>query len=170
MRFLFFRISILTGAITLYGFGFNQGGAAVMGIGWPLVTLFVLFVSASMAELTSAIPTSGAIYHWASILGGPRWGWFTGWFNMIGQVTVVAGIDFGCAGFASSLLFGHPDKSQLLICYGVILASHALLNHVGIKNCIEIEFCFGHLSFAGRCDYHRRLDIFWPVSKRKLLI
>jgi amino acid transporter len=73
-------ISILTGAVTLFGFGFNQGGPAVMGFGWPLVTLFVLFVAAGMAELTSAIPTSGAIYHWASILGGKGWGWFSAWF------------------------------------------------------------------------------------------
>lgn len=126
-------ISILTGAVTLYGFGFNQGGPAVMGIGWPLVTLFVLILSASLAEMTSAIPTSGAIYHWASILGSPGWGWFAAWFNMVGQVTVVAGIDFGCAGFASSLLFEEPSKVQLLSVYAVILISHAILNHVGIR-------------------------------------
>lgn len=64
-------ISILTGAVTLYGYGFNQGGPGVMGLGWPIVTFFVLFVAAAMAELTSSIPTSGAIYHWAAILGGP---------------------------------------------------------------------------------------------------
>ncbi|WP_051330949.1 amino acid permease [Aneurinibacillus terranovensis] len=126
-------ISILTGAVTLYGFGFNQGGPAVMGIGWPFVTLFVLFLAAALAELTSAIPTSGAIYHWASILGGPGWGWFSAWLNMVGQVATVAGIDFGCAGFASSLLFDHPTKGQTLLVYAVILASHALLNHVGIR-------------------------------------
>lgn len=126
-------ISILTGAVTLYGFGFNQGGPAVMGIGWPLVVLFVLLLSSSLAELTSAIPTSGAIYHWASILGKPRDGWFAAWFNMIGQVTVVAGIDFGCAGFAASLLFREPSKVQLLSVYAVILISHAILNHVGIR-------------------------------------
>lgn len=126
-------ISVLTGAVTLYGFGFSQGGPAIMGLGWPLVTIFVLFVAAGLAELTSAIPTSGAIYHWTSILGGKSWGWFSAWFNMIGQVTVVAGIDFGCAGFASSLLFGEPTKGQLLTVYGVILLSHALLNHVGIR-------------------------------------
>src|ERR1051325_6195352 len=62
-------ISILTGAVTLYGTGLNSGGPIVMGLGWPLVTLFVLFVAASMAELASAIPTSGALYHWASLLG-----------------------------------------------------------------------------------------------------
>lgn len=126
-------ISILTGAVTLYGFGFSQGGPAVMGLGWPFVTIFVLFVAAGMAELASAIPTSGAVYHWASILGGKGWGWFTAWFNMVGQVTIVAGIDYGCAGFASSLLFDSPTKIQTLSVYAIILLSHALLNHVGIR-------------------------------------
>src|SRR2546428_10065600 len=64
-------ISILTGAVTLYGVGLNAGGPVVMGLGWPLVPLFVLFVAAAMAELTSAIPTSGALDHWAVLLGGP---------------------------------------------------------------------------------------------------
>src|SRR3954471_15572104 len=74
-------ISILTGAVTLYGVGLNAGGPIVMGIGWPLVTLFVLFVAAAMAELASAIPTSGALYHWAALLGGPGCGWMTAWLN-----------------------------------------------------------------------------------------
>lgn len=126
-------ISILTGAVTLYGYGFSQGGPAIMGIGWPLVTFFVLMVAASMAELTSAIPTSGAIYHWASILGGEHWGWLTAWLNLIGQVTIVAGIDFGCAGFTASLIFSKPTKAQTLLVFAIILISHAILNHVGIK-------------------------------------
>ncbi|KRF13534.1 amino acid permease [Paenibacillus sp. Soil787] len=126
-------ISILTGGVTLFGFGFNQGGPAIMGMGWPIVVIFVLFLSAAIAELTSSIPTSGAIYHWASILGNPGYGWFSAWFNMIGQVTIVAGIDYGCAGFASSLLFENPTKSETLLVYAIILLSHAALNHVGIR-------------------------------------
>ncbi|MFT9451203.1 amino acid permease [Liquorilactobacillus ghanensis] len=125
-------ISILTGAVSYYGYGFSQGGPAMMGVGWPLVTLLVLFVAAAMAELTSSIPTSGAIYHWASILGGSTWGWFTGWLNIIGQVTIVAGIDYGCATFASNLIFQNPSKLQFLLTYFVILISHAFLNHMGI--------------------------------------
>lgn len=126
-------ISILTGAVTLYGYGFNQGGPGVMGLGWPIVTFFVLFVAAAMAELTSSIPTSGAIYHWAAILGGPTWGWLTAWLNLVGQVTIVAGIDFGCASFTAALLFAQPTKPQTLIVFAIILLSHAVLNHVGIR-------------------------------------
>src|SRR5438105_11662804 len=97
-------ISILTGAVTLYGVGLTAGGPVVMGIGWPLVTLFVLFVAAALAELASAIPTSGALYHWASLLGGPAWGWSTAWLNLIGLIAAIAGIDYGCAQFMVPLL------------------------------------------------------------------
>ncbi len=39
-----------------------------------------------MSELVSAYPTAGGIYWWASKLGGAGWGWFTGWFNLLGLV------------------------------------------------------------------------------------
>src|SRR5467141_4036089 len=59
-------ISILTGAVTLYGYGLEMGGPLEMTIGWPLATAFTLLLAASMAELCSAYPTSGAMYHWAA--------------------------------------------------------------------------------------------------------
>src|SRR5580765_3691163 len=92
-------ISILTGAVTLYGHGLTMGGPAEMAFGWPLVTLFTLAVAMSMAELASTIPTAGAMYHWSSRLGGKGWGWFTAWFNILGNITVLAAIDYGCAQF-----------------------------------------------------------------------
>ncbi len=126
-------ISILTGAVTLYGYGFGMGGPAVSGIGWPLVTIFTLLIAAGMAELSSAIPTSGALYHWSTILGGSGWGWFTAWFNMIGQFAITAGIDFGAAQFLAPLLGIKEDWTHFLILYAAILLSHGLLNHFGIK-------------------------------------
>jgi amino acid transporter len=90
-------ISILTGAVTLYDYGLAMGGPAEMAFGWPLVAVFSLAVTASMGEIASAFPTSGGMYHWASILGGPGWGWFTAWFNILGLIATIAGIDYGCA-------------------------------------------------------------------------
>ena len=57
-----------------------------------------------MSELASAMPTAGGIYYWASKLGGPGWGWFTGWFNLIGLVAVAASVDYVCAQFIQYLL------------------------------------------------------------------
>jgi amino acid transporter len=62
-------ISILTGAVTLYGYGLKMGGPAQMALGWPLVVFFTLMVAMSMAELASSLPTSGAMYHWSARLG-----------------------------------------------------------------------------------------------------
>src|SRR5256885_4491567 len=78
-------ISILTGAVTLYGHGLTMGGPAEMAWGWPLVTLFTLLVAMSMAELASALPTSGAMYHWSARLGGQGLGWVHAWVNIGGN-------------------------------------------------------------------------------------
>jgi amino acid transporter len=126
-------ISILTGAVTLYGHGLRMGGPAQMSLGWPLVTLFTLAVVCSMAELASALPTSGAMYHWSCRLGGKGWGWFTAWFNIIGQIAAIAGIDYGCAQFVTPLIGLDATTGNLLVVYGAILLSHALINHFGIR-------------------------------------
>jgi amino acid transporter len=126
-------ISILTGAVTLYGHGLRMGGPAQMSLGWPLVTLFTLAVVMSMAELASALPTSGAMYHWSCKLGGKGWGWFTAWFNIIGQIAAIAGIDYGCALFVTPLIGLEATAGNLLVVYGLILLSHALINHFGIR-------------------------------------
>ena len=126
-------ISILTGAVTLYGYGLAMGGPAEMAFGWPLVTLFTLMVAMSMAELASALPTSGAMYHWSSMLGGKGWGWFTAWFNLAGNVAMLAGVDYGCAQFVTPLIGLDATTKNLLIVYAAVLLSHALLNHYGIR-------------------------------------
>jgi amino acid transporter len=126
-------ISILTGAVTLYGHGLRMGGPAEMALGWPLVTLFTLAVVLSMAELASALPTSGAMYHWSCMLGGKGWGWFTAWFNIIGQVAAIAGIDYGCAQFVTPLIGLDATTNNILIVYAMILLTHALINHFGIR-------------------------------------
>src|SRR5437763_14403088 len=90
-------ISVLTGAVTLYGHGLRFGGPLVMSLGWPLAALFTLAVAASLAQLASAWPTAGALYHWSAILGGRGLGFFTAWLNTIGQFAITAALDYGPA-------------------------------------------------------------------------
>ena len=126
-------ISILTGAVTLYEHGLVMGGPAEMAFGWPLVSIFTLAVALSMAELASALPTSGTMYHWSSRLGGKAWGWFTAWFNIAGQLSALAAIDYGCALFLTPLLGLPTTSAWLLAVYAAVLLSHALINHFGIR-------------------------------------
>ncbi len=92
-------ISVLAGCFTTYGQALNNGGPIAISIGWPVIACLILTVAFSMSELASALPTAGGIYYWASKLGGAGWGWFTGWFNLIGLVAVVASVDYVCAAF-----------------------------------------------------------------------
>ena len=133
-------ISILSGCLTLYGYGMNTGGPVIMNIGWPLVGLFVLMVGLSMAEVASTYPTAGGLYYWAAKLGGKNgasWSWFTGWFNLLGQIGITAGIDFGGAFFMSALfnlIWGYPlDPPHIIGIYALILIAHGLLNTFGIR-------------------------------------
>ena len=92
-------ISILTGAVILYDYGLAWAGTAAVLIGWPLVTVFVVCIAASMAEIASAYPTAGGLYYWASRMKNKNWGWWTAWLNLIGQFAIVAGINYAAAGF-----------------------------------------------------------------------
>ncbi|GGL97949.1 amino acid transporter [Streptomyces fumigatiscleroticus] len=134
-------ISVLSGCLTLYLFGMNTGGPAVMMWGWVAVGLMTLVVGLSMAEICSAYPTSAGLYFWAHRLAPERsaaaWAWFTGWFNVLGQVAVTAGIDFGAASFLGAYLnlqFGFevtPGRTILL--FAAILLLHGLLNTFGVR-------------------------------------
>ena len=130
-------ISILSGSLTLFYFGLGTAGPLAGSIGWPVVSLFVVIVALSMAELASAYPTAGGLYYWASKLGGPGWGWFTGWFNLIGQVAITAGIDYGLATFANIWLnsvWNVPyTAGSTLIIYGIVLILHATMNTFGVR-------------------------------------
>ena len=106
--------------------------------------LLILLVAFSMSELASAMPTAGGIYYWASKLGGPGWGWFTGWFNLIGLVAVTASVDYAAATFLNSTLSFYgaaPLRRQLrhraacrrrlhhtFVLFVLILFVHALIN------------------------------------------
>jgi amino acid permease (GABA permease) len=133
-------ISILSGCLTLYGFGMNTGGPAVIVWGWPIVGIMTLFVGLSMAEVCSSFPTAGGLYYWSAKLAtknAAAWSWFTGWFNFLGQVAVTAGIDFGAAFFINAFLdlqwnFAATPGHTILI-FGLVLLLHGALNQFGVR-------------------------------------
>src|SRR5437879_10906593 len=140
-------ISILTGAVTLYGHGLKFGGPLVMSVGWPLVAVLTLLVAASLAQLASAYPTAGALYHWAAILGGRGAGFFTAWLNCIGQFAITAGIDYGLAQFVVALL-GLPQQRTLAV-YAAVLVSHAIMNHLGVRLVARLNDLSAWVHLAG---------------------
>jgi amino acid transporter len=131
-------ISILAGCLTSYFIGFNDGGPVAVVWGWLIVGGFVTLVALGMGEVASSMPTAGAIYYWSSKLGSPAWGWFTGWFNLIGQIGVTAAIDYGAATFWTALMsLWFPsvgtDTHTVFITFSAIMAAHLLLNLNGVR-------------------------------------
>ena len=133
-------ISVLSGCLTLYGFGMNSGGPLAMNVGWPLVGVMVTLVGMAMAEVCSSYPTAGGLYFWSAKLAQKNpaaWSWFTGWFNLLGQIAVTAGIDFGLASFIGAFLFLTlgiaPTPPMIILIYGLVLLMHGLLNTFGIR-------------------------------------
>jgi amino acid transporter len=135
-------ISVLAGTFTTYGQAWNNGGPPAIAIGWPVISVLVLLVGLSMAELASKYPTAGGIYYWAFKLGGARWAWFTGWFNLLGLVAITASVDYGAATFLNTLLglynvnfivnFGTASLGSILHhtfdLFVLILILHGLIN------------------------------------------
>ena len=127
-------ISILAGCFTSFGTGWFYGGPVAITYGWPIVAGFILIVGLCMSEIVSAFPTAGGIYYWASKLGGPVWGWFTGWFNLIGLIGVVASVDYAAAQFLSiTIQLFHPswdalNLKRVFVIYLILLAVHTTLN------------------------------------------
>jgi len=129
-------ISILAGCLTSYYIAFNNGGPVAITWGWLIVGLFCTLVSMAMGEIASAYPTAGGLYFWASRLGSPAWGWFTGWFNLVGQIAVTAAIGYGLAIFGTALLnlwFDYPNTAHyVLLTYTIVIAIAALVNLFGV--------------------------------------
>ncbi|HEY2543839.1 MAG TPA: amino acid permease [Gaiellaceae bacterium] len=131
-------ISILAGCLTSYFIAFNDGGPVAVTWGWLIVGFFVVLVALGMAEVASSMPTAGAIYYWSSKLGSPAWGWFTGWFNLIGQIGVTAAISYGAAIFWTALMnLWFPsvgtDTHTIFITFSAIMAAQLLLNLNGVR-------------------------------------
>ncbi len=139
-------ISILAGCLTSYFVAFERGGPVAVTWGWLLVGLMSTIIALSMAEIASAYPTAGGLYYWASRLGGPGWGWATGWFNLIGQVAVTAAIGYGLATFATVLFdywfsyttrmddwFGASANFSIYVLYALFLLAACLINVLNIR-------------------------------------
>jgi hypothetical protein len=133
-------ICILAGGITSLQLGVSLVGGAAAGVVWPLGVCFSLLVALGMAQVASAFPTAGGLYHWSSILGGKGWGWATAWFNLLGLIFVTAAVNVGAYTLFASVLLPltgvDPAKLNLwhqFLGVSIITLSQAFLNHRGIR-------------------------------------
>jgi amino acid transporter len=142
-------ICILAGGITSFHVGFCTVGGAAIGIGWPLVALFSCAVAATMAQVASAYPTAGGLYHWASVLGGKGWGWATAWFNLLGLVAVLAAINVGLFQFLVGMIGWYRGESLQAPLWTQIVAMIAITGLQAVANAHGIRWTTRCTDFSG---------------------
>jgi amino acid transporter len=151
-------ISVMTGIVTTYDVAITGGGPASLGWGWPVVCAGTLLVALSMAELASAFPTAGAMYHWSSLLGGPAWGWFTAAMNLVGQVAIVSAIDLGCAQQCAAAL--ELPAWGVYGLFALVVLQHGLLNLVSVKAVAWLNDLSASVHLLGVCIF---VGLLWTL-------
>lgn len=151
-------ICILSGGINSFAQGISSVGGAGLGIGWVVGCLVSAVFALAMAQIASAFPTAGGLYHWGSILGNRFIGWITAWMNLLGLITVLGAINIGTAffiagTFGSNMTFlgeggFSGTKEQVVIFVAIITAAQALFNHLGIKVTTFLTDISGYIIFA----------------------
>ena len=102
-------ICILSGGINSFAQATSSIGGAGAGIGWIVGCGVSAVFAIAMAQIASAYPTAGGLYHWGSILGNRFTGWVTAWLNLLGLITVLGAINIGTAFFFTGT-FGSVDR------------------------------------------------------------
>ena len=145
-------ICILSGGINSFAQAISSVGGAGAGIGWIVGCVLSGMFALAMAQIASAFPTAGGLYHWASILGGRFWGWLTAWLNLLGLITVLGAINIGTAYFFAGTfgaMFGFTGTDlQVVTFVAAITILQALFNHLGIKLTTMLTDISGYLIFA----------------------
>jgi amino acid transporter len=131
-------ICILSGGINSFAQATSSIGGAGAGIGWIFGCVVSGMFALAMAQIASAYPTAGGLYHWSSILGNRGWGWLTAWLNLLGLITVLGAINIGTAfyfagTFGPAMGFTAGTPGQVVGFVALITIAQALLNHFGIK-------------------------------------
>jgi amino acid transporter len=146
-------ICILSGGINSFAQAISSVGGAGAGIGWIVGCLVSGMFALAMAQIASAFPTAGGLYHWASILGNRFWGWLTAWLNLLGLITVLGAINIGTAFFFQGTFgarwFGMGVEPVWIVSFvAAITILQAVLNHVGIKVTTFLTDISGYIIFA----------------------
>ncbi|WP_374370290.1 amino acid permease [Tabrizicola sp.] len=145
-------ICILSGGINSLGQATSGAGGAAIGIGWPIGVMVSGVFALALAQISSAYPTAGGLYHWGSILGNRFTGWLSAWLNLLGLVTVLGAINVGTFYFffgSFGPMFGVEDTlTHRVLFMAVITGLQALINHMGIKLTAKLTDFSGYLIFA----------------------
>jgi amino acid transporter len=128
----FSLISITTGIFANFGFGLDQAGPKFIWT-WVIVGVGQMLVALTFAHLAPRIPLAGYAYQWAAKLRNPNYGWFPGWFALVGWLTGTAGVAYAFANYFAPYYNIGTSKGIILTTTIVVILVWAVINCIGIK-------------------------------------
>jgi amino acid transporter len=162
-------ICILSGGINSFAQATGSVGGAGAGLGWIVGCCVSGFFAVAMAQIASAYPTAGGLYHWGSILGNRFVGWLTAWLNLLGLITVMGAINIGTAfffqGTFGSLIGMTTDPIHIVLFVAVITIVQAIINHLGIRLTALLTDWSGYIILATTVVLVVALLIFAPTHE-----
>jgi urea carboxylase system permease len=143
----FSYISILTGVIQLFAFGFLFAGPSVWWT-WLIVLGGQMMVALCFAEMAGQYPLAGSVYNWSKRVAGDFASWMTGWIYVIGSIVTVAAVAVAwqvvlpqvsttfqiVGGAADAGTYVTKGGAQNALLLGAILVTFAtIVNMLGVK-------------------------------------
>ncbi|KAG7006864.1 monooxygenase [Physcia stellaris] len=163
-------ISVITGITTLFSYGLNTGGPAAMSIGWLILSSWEQAWPKSYPQYLRRVDHTFGPTYWPPLTKHPsshgsRDGEIgqeclvglnanqSDRFNLIGQIAVTTGIDFGLAQLISTTAVVsngyHATPVKTLGILAIILFSHAAVNFVSIHKLRYMIYTSILLNFGG---------------------
>jgi ethanolamine permease len=103
--------AVISGHFSGWNFGFATGGWGGMLVAAAIIAVMYLGLTLSIAEMSAALPHTGAAYSFARTAMGPWGGFITGLFENIEYVLAPAVVVTFIGGYAGSI-FGIPGEWQ----------------------------------------------------------
>ncbi|OQO05843.1 hypothetical protein B0A48_09938 [Cryoendolithus antarcticus] len=132
-------------------------GPAGLVWGWFLASMFIFFVGLAMADLGSAMPTSGGLYWWTHFFASPKsrnaLSFLVGYSNTLGLVGGLCSIDYGFSLMFLSVIVIAKDGEWAPssgVVYAVFLACvlcHGILASSVSKSMGKLQTVFVAMNF-----------------------
>ena len=128
--------------------GMVNGGPVNLFYGLIFCWLGSMAIAASMAELSSMMPTAGAQYHWSAGLAPVRFAvtfsWVAGWLTVFARISLFASTSFVASQVIQGLIVLNVDGYspipwQGTLIYWAVIVLLTAINILGIKKFPHIE-------------------------------
>lgn len=139
-----------------------NGGPTTVIWGFLGVSLIILCLAASLAEITSVYPTAGGVYYQTFALSPVKWrrvaAWICGWSIVAGTVIITLSVGFGTAQFFIACVnifesepgvgVWQPDTYQVFLiflaitlgCNAIVALANAKLHILDVRTLISLTW------------------------------